>query len=235
MVHGFGADHNSWRMLVAAASLPRPVLAIDLPGHGKSLAGAVTFEAVVQAVAEAIAREGVEGGDFVGHSVGAAVSAGVAETGLVAVRSLFLLTPAGLGPEINAEFLAGFCEASDQATLARWMSLLVGDPASIPPVMIEVTAESRAQPAVAEGHRLLAAGLFPGGRQAFSIRPILDRSTLPIRMVFGTADRIIPPEHRAGLPGLIAQHVFDRVGHMPHIEVVAPVARLLAEHLRAVA
>lgn len=234
MVHGFGGDHNSWRMLVAAAGLSRPVLAIDLPGHGKSPAHATTFEPMVLAVAEAIASEGVTTADLVGHSLGAAVAAGIAETGLVAVRSLFLLAPAGLGPEINGEFLAGFCRAHDEATLAHWMSMLVAEPASLPPVFVQVTAEARAQPGVTEGQRALAEGVFPDGRQAFSIRPILERSTLPIRIMFGAADRIIPPQHRAGLPGMIAQHVFDGIGHMPQIEALQPVAGLLVQHLRAV-
>ncbi|ERM00389.1 hypothetical protein Q644_05025 [Brucella intermedia 229E] len=36
LLHGFAADLNSWRGLFAGASLGRPILALDLPGHGNS-------------------------------------------------------------------------------------------------------------------------------------------------------------------------------------------------------
>ncbi|HHV68315.1 MAG TPA: alpha/beta fold hydrolase, partial [Ochrobactrum intermedium] len=36
LLHGFAADLNSWRGLFAGASLSRPILALDLPGHGNS-------------------------------------------------------------------------------------------------------------------------------------------------------------------------------------------------------
>lgn len=234
MVHGFGGDHNSWRVLVAAAALPRPVLAIDLPGHGRSPGGATTFGSLVASVAAAIAEEGVTAADIVGHSLGAAVSVGVAETARFTVQSLFLLAPAGLGPDINGAFLAGFCRARSGATLAPWMSLLVADPENIPPVFVQVTAETRAQPGVMEAQEQIVQGIFPDGTQVFSIRKTLETLTIPIRVVFGDADRIIPHRHMAGLPGTIAQHLFAGVGHMPQIEVREPVARLLVEHLRAV-
>lgn len=235
MIHGFGGDHNSWRMLVAAAALPRPVLAIDLPGHGRSPAGATTFESIVQAVADAISSEGVTSADLVGHSLGAAVAAGVVETGRIAARSLFLLAPAGLGPDINREFLAGFCRARSEAALAPWMSMLVADAVSLPAVFIQVTAQTRAQPGVAEAQQRMADEIFPDGRQAFSIRPILARTTVPSRVVFGVADRIIPAAHMDGLPDTVAQHVFADLGHMPQIEASEPVAHLLVTHLRTVA
>ncbi len=234
MVHGFGGDLNSWRVLVAAAALSRPVLAIDLPGHGRSPGGATTFDALVSSVAAAIAEEGVTAADVVGHSLGAAVAAGLAETARFAVQSLFLLAPAGLGPDINGEFLTGFCGARSAAALVPWMSMLVADPDCIPPVFVEVTAETRAQPGVMEAQEQIAHGVFPDGVQVFSIRKTLESLNIPIRVVFGDADRIIPHRHMAGLPGTIAQHLLVGVGHMPQIEVREPVARLLVEHLSAV-
>lgn len=231
MIHGFGGDHNSWRILVGTAALPRPVLAIDLPGHGLSPPGATRFEPIVDAVAEAIAHEGVGVAHLVGHSLGAAVAAGVAHAGRLSVSSLFLLSPAGLGPEINGAFLAGFCEARNEMALAPWLSMLVVRPEMIPPLFVEVTAQARAQPGVAEGQRRMAEGLFPEGRQSFSIRPLLSRTDLLTSIVFGEADRIIPSTHLEGLVGSITRHILPGVGHMPQIEAVDRVAALLLAHL----
>ena len=234
MLHGFGADHNSWRILAAGTALSRPILAIDLPGHGRSPGGAASLADLASPVAAAREEGGVTAAALVGHSLGAAVAVAVAAVAGFRVRSLFLLSPAGLGPEINGDFVAGFCNSRDEDELAPWMGLLVADPASLHPAFTQVTAETRAQPGVAEAQRQIARQVFPDGKQAFSVRAALDGLTVPIRVVFGAADRIIPPRHLAGLPGTIAQHLFPGVGHMPQVEARDAVAHLLVEHLRAV-
>lgn len=235
MVHGFGGDHNSWRMLIGEAALQRPVFAIDLPGHGRSPGGASTVDALVASVAGAIAEEGIGAAHVVGHSLGGAVSAGLANAADFTMRSLLLFAPAGLGPHINGDFLAGFCSARSEATLAPWMSLLVADPSSMPPVFVQITAETRAQPGIIEAQEQIVEGCFPDGIQVVSIRETLETLDIPITIVFGDADRIIPASHMARLPERIGQHLLIGVGHMPQIEMREAMARLLVDHLRAVA
>jgi pyruvate dehydrogenase E2 component (dihydrolipoamide acetyltransferase) len=75
--------------------------------------------------------------------------------------------------------------------------------------------------------------LFPDGTQAFSIRDVFAHLSVPVKIVVGAADRIIPAAHARGLPGTVAVHVFGAVGHMPHLEARAPVGQLLAEIVRA--
>ncbi|HYA71934.1 MAG TPA: biotin/lipoyl-containing protein, partial [Roseiarcus sp.] len=59
-IHGFGADLNGWRPLLAHSPAPRPALALDLPGHGGSLlARDCSFSALVGAAGEALAHEGI--------------------------------------------------------------------------------------------------------------------------------------------------------------------------------
>lgn len=233
MLHGFGADHNAWRILTSGAAWSRPILAIDLPGHGRSPAGVTSLAAMADAVATTLADEGVAAADLVGHSLGAAVAVAVAEVAAFRVRSMFLVSPAGLGPDINGDFLAGFCRARSAAELSPWMALLVADPASLHPAFLQITAETRARPGVAEAQEQIARHLFPAGTQVYSVRQALERMAMPIRVVFGDADHIIPARHLAGLPGTIAQHLFPEVGHMPQVEARDAVARILLEHLRA--
>lgn len=233
MIHGFGADHNSWRMLVAGAALSRPILAVDLPGHGRSPGGVTSLADIASAVAAALAEEGVTAADLVGHSLGAAVAVAVAAEADFRVRSLFLISPAGLGPEINGDFLAGFCDARGEDELARWMALLVAEPADLHSAFAQVTAETRRQPGVAEAQQRIARHVFPHGKQTFSVRAALAGLTVPIQVVFGAADRIIPARHMAGLPDTIGQRLLPAVGHMPHVEARDRVAELLVEHLKA--
>jgi pyruvate dehydrogenase E2 component (dihydrolipoamide acetyltransferase) len=233
LIHGFGGDLNSWRPLVASLGANRPVLAVDLPGHGASPAlPAPSLSALAEAVAEALAAEHLSAIDLIGHSLGAAVATEIADSAALDIRTLFLIAPAGLGPEINGDFLAGFNRARSERSLAPWLRLLVAEEQALSPAFIRATARLRADDAVAGAQEALARALFPDGTQAISIRAALERLDIPFRVVFGTEDRIIPPHHALGLPDLAAVHRLRGVGHMPQVENRPLLARILSHHLR---
>src|SRR5271169_4951354 len=75
-LHGFGADLNGWRPVHRLLPGTRPVLAIDLPGHGLTPLGEdASFQALVKAARAALAAEGVGAAHLIGHSLGGAVAA----------------------------------------------------------------------------------------------------------------------------------------------------------------
>ncbi|MDI4657032.1 acetoin dehydrogenase dihydrolipoyllysine-residue acetyltransferase subunit [Xanthobacter autotrophicus] len=234
LVHGFGSELNGWRPFLAGAALSRPVLGIDLPGHGGSAGhGAARFEALVAAVGETLERLGLFDLDLVAHSLGAAVAVALAAEGYPDVRSLFLLAPAGLGPDINGAFVSGLARARTAESLAPWMGELVADPAVLTPAFVRAAAAARADEALVAAQLRLAAALFPDGTQAFSVRAELEQLRIPVTVVAGTEDRIIPPGHMRRLPGMVGLHLFSGVGHMPQLEIRDAVWRLLERHLRA--
>ena len=119
---------------------PRPALALDLPGHGGSpLGGDASFPALVAAARAALAEEGIEAAHLVGHSLGGAVAAALAAEPGFRALSLMLIAPAGLGPEVNWAFLAGFLRARSEASLTPWMRLLVADPVSLGAALVKTT------------------------------------------------------------------------------------------------
>jgi pyruvate dehydrogenase E2 component (dihydrolipoamide acetyltransferase) len=61
---------------------------------------------------------------------------------------------------------------------------------------------------------------------------MLSTLAMPVKIVAGAEDRVVPVRHFAGLPGRVALHVFPRTGHMPQFEQRAAVARLLQELTR---
>ncbi|MGD0563366.1 MAG: acetoin dehydrogenase dihydrolipoyllysine-residue acetyltransferase subunit [Roseiarcus sp.] len=238
-IHGFGADLNGWRPLLAHLPAPRPAFALDLPGHGGSpLAGDSSFAALVGAVRAALAGEGIRAAHLVGHSLGGAVAAALAaermggESGFRAL-SLMLIAPAGLGPEVNSAFLAGFLRARSEASLTPWMRLLAADPVSLGAALVKTTLRQREGGALVEAQTRLAESLFPDGVQAFGIRHWLADPATPTKIVVGAEDQIIPPRQSEGLSGLIAIHRFAGVGHMPHLEARREVARLVEELAKA--
>src|SRR5690606_31647125 len=116
LLHGFAADLNSWRGLFAGASLGRPILALDLPGHGNSpRIVPENIDDIAAAVEATLGSLGVDSCLLVGHSLGGAVASVVAARGLIDVRSLLLISSGGLGPQINGAFIKGLVGAKSEA------------------------------------------------------------------------------------------------------------------------
>jgi pyruvate dehydrogenase E2 component (dihydrolipoamide acetyltransferase) len=233
-IHGFGADLNGWRPLVGRMPAAYSALALDLPGHGASpFAGEATLAALTAAVAATLAEEGVAAAHLVGHSLGGAVAAALTTAPGFRALSLALISPAGLGPEVNGAFVAGFLRARSEASLSPWMHELVADPAALGSALVNTTLRQRAAGELVEAQTRLAGALFPDGAQAIDIRPWLAEIAIPAKVIVGVEDRILPARQAEGLNGLIALHRLARVGHMPHLEARAEVARLLTELVRA--
>ncbi|MBV8962027.1 MAG: acetoin dehydrogenase dihydrolipoyllysine-residue acetyltransferase subunit [Hyphomicrobiales bacterium] len=232
LIHGFGADLNAWRLFLASARLGSPVLAIDLPGHGGSAAKCVaSFDAMVDEVAATLQAESPVALHLAGHSLGGAVAAALSRREAIKALSLFLVAPAGLGPDINGDFISGFPRARSAAELEPLIAQLVKDPAVLGPSFIKATLRQRKD--VDAALEEVGALLFPGGTQSFSIRSIFDHLVVPAKIVVGAQDQIIPSRHARGLPGEVAIHSFPELGHMPHLEAPIVIARLLKELMRS--
>ena len=229
LIHGFGSEANGWRPFLTGQSFTGPVFGLDLPGHGGAAGNAVAgFDDLVDAAESALLEAGLTGAiNVVGHSLGGAVAASIAARGMLDVRSLLLLSPAGLGPEINGGFLQGYLGATSETSLRPWMLELVVDPQTITPALVRATLKARQRSAGVETQRRVAAAVFPDGTQCFSIRADLARLRMPVRVIFGTDDRIIPARHAAGLPPLVALHLLPNIGHMPHFEASEVVTTIL--------
>ena len=122
MLHGFGTDHASWKIL-ASHFKGVPILGVDLPNHGKSPAVSIQgIPEMAEMVWHRLDAEGVCDFHLVGHSMGGAVAAELAARAGSRLKSLTLLAPAGLGPDINIAFIQGLCRASSEISLKPWLS-----------------------------------------------------------------------------------------------------------------
>jgi len=103
LLHSAGLDLTYWEHQIAALRPDHDVVAIDLPGHGRSKAAptAITLEHMTHAVISAIAGLDVGPVGVVGLSVGGLIAQAVALENPAAVSSLVLVdtaarfTPAG--------------------------------------------------------------------------------------------------------------------------------------------
>jgi len=233
-LHGFGSDQTSWRGLWTGLEASHRILAIDLPGHGRSNGPShVSFDSLVDTVQAVLDEEGITRLHLVGHSLGGAIALGLVESGLSDIRSLCLIAPAGLGPDIDGAFLAGLVRSEREESLTPWLRRLFADPAIVTQGFVRATLRGRSNE-MRSYQAALSDAIFPDGTQAVSLRHILERLTIPTKVIWGTQDSIIPLRHARRLPGRIALHTVP-TGHMPHMEEAALVAALITELVRSAA
>jgi pyruvate dehydrogenase E2 component (dihydrolipoyllysine-residue acetyltransferase) len=233
LLHGLGADLGGWMFTQPALAEGRRTVALDLPGHGGSDkdVGSGDPARFIDAIADALDRLGIERAHLVGHSMGGAIAAGLALAHPDRVASLTLIAPAGAGPEINDAFIQGFVQASRRKDAAAVLGLLVHDPALVSRAMIEDVLRYKRLDGVAEALARITKAWFPGGRQAF--RPVAQAaaSGVPMQLIWGREDRIIPATQADAAAA--ERHVLEGAGHLPHMEKAGEVNRLIARFLAA--
>lgn len=234
LIHGFGANSGAWNSVRAYLDPTMPSFAPELPGHGRAAAaGTPSLSGLVDATLAYLEDTGLTECHLVGHSLGGAVAAAIAANSAIRARSLTLIAPAGLGPDIDGQFLDGFLAARSPAGLLPWLERLVADPALLPQGYAEAVLRERSRLGVDAPQRELAAHLFPDASQTIRIRNLVASLHVPTRVIWGGADRIIPVSHSRGLPGFVALHVLANIGHMPHVEEPELISRLIVQTARS--
>ncbi len=231
LIHGFGADLNTWMFTQPVLAERRRTIAFDLPGHGgsdKALAGADpgAFAAVVGDLFDAL---GLERACLVGHSLGGAVALAFARARPQRVAGLVLIAAAGLGPEIDGGFIDGFVAAQRRREAQEVLRRLVHDPQLVSRAMVEDVLRYKRLDGVGPALEAIAAAWFPGGRQAVALDPA--GLAMPVLLIWGREDRIVPAAHAEALAGRLPVAILDGAGHLPHMEKSGEVNRLLARFL----
>lgn len=234
LVHGFGGDLTTWLFNAEAlAGSGRSVYAFDLPGHGSSSkdVGEGSVVELATTLGAALDALGLEHVHLVGHSLGAAVAATLAALEPSRAASLTLIAPVGLGAEIDAAFIDGFVAAESRRELKPVLERLFADPALVTRQLAEEVAKTKRIDGVATALGTIAAATFPGGRQAVEIRDQLSALAIPMLVIWGAEDRVVPPAHAAALPASAQVETIAGAGHMPQMEAAGEVNRLLTAFL----
>jgi pyruvate dehydrogenase E2 component (dihydrolipoamide acetyltransferase) len=229
MLHGFGGDLNTWMFVQPVLAEKSRTIAFDLPGHGGSAkdVGAGDAEAFVGSVEAALERLGIKGARLVGHSMGGAIAAMVAARRPDLVSALTLIAPAGLGPEINGAFISGFIRMQRRKEAQETLSLLVHDPALVSRRMIEDVLRYKRLDGVDAALQTIARAWFDGGRQRVSVQDQIALLTMPVQVIWGRDDRVIPASHAEAVGKQAEVHIVDAAGHLPHLEKSSEVLRLI--------
>ena len=228
-VHGFGGDLDNWLFNIDAAAAGRPAYAFDLPGHGQSVKqiSEPSLEAMTDALEQFIDAMGLEEADLVGHSLGGLISCDLALRGGDVVRSLTLISPAGFGPEINSDYIDGYVSAASRRDLKPVLQMLFADPGLVSRSMIDDVLKYRRLDGVQTALEALAVAMFAGGGQSVLIVDRLAGLQLPVQVIWGGKDQVIPVSQARALPDASVVIVKD-AGHMAQMEAASEVNQLIS-------
>jgi pyruvate dehydrogenase E2 component (dihydrolipoamide acetyltransferase) len=230
-IHGFGGDLYSWQFNQEALAENHVTYALDLPGHGGSSkdlgGGQADVGALAAAVLDFMDAKAIAKAHLVGHSLGGAIALDLALDHPDRVASATLVCSAALGPEINMAYIDGFMQAKRRKQLQPVLEMLVADPATLSRDMIEEVLKYKRLDGVEAALDRIAGESFAGGRQALQLTARLRELTVPVQVIWGRKDQIVPVSHAEGLPASVSVTVLDDAGHMAHMEKAADVNQKL--------
>jgi len=228
-IHGFGGDYLSWMLNQAELAQGRRTYAIDLPGHGGSTKDVHrgSVGTLTAAVAAFMAALKLPKAHLVGHSLGGAITLDMARNHPEMVASATLIAPAGLGPDINMDYIDGFLREKRAKKLRPYLEMLVADPSMISREMVEEVLKFKRLDGAEAALNSIAHACFEGGRQNLDMKERTDRMRLPMQVIWGSDDQILPVAHADGLAAAIKVTRLPGVGHLPQMERAEEVNALI--------
>jgi pyruvate dehydrogenase E2 component (dihydrolipoamide acetyltransferase) len=229
LIHGFGGDLNNWLFNHAELAARRPVWALDLPGHGESAKAVETgsLDELADAVLALLGAQGVEHAHLIGHSMGGAVAMAAAERAPERVASLTLIASAGLGEEIDRDYIDGFVAGNSRNTLKPHLGKLFADSALVTRQLVEDLVKYKRLEGVQAALEKIASSAFDGAAQRRVFRDRLAALAPRTLVIWGDRDQVIPAQHAQGLPAGVQAEVLAGRGHMVQMEAASDVNRLI--------
>ncbi len=229
LVHGFGGDLNTWLFNHEELAQDRAVFALDLPGHGGSWkqVGNGTLREFAKVLAQFMDSVGLPEAHLVGHSMGGAVTLEFAFAYPGRAASLVLIASAGLGSEIDGEYITGFVRAGRRKEIQPQLEKLFANSKLAGRPIVEEVLRYKRLDGVETALQTIASQLCPAGKQELVFRDRLSQLSIPILVIWGSEDRILPVTQAEGLPTNVMVEILSGAGHMVQMEAATKVNRLI--------
>lgn len=235
LLHGIGQSLEDWDEQHDRLSQKHAVYSLDLPGFGYSdrLPGAASLAGLAGVLPAFLDAVGVTVPmAVIGNSLGGAVAMTLAAEHPDRVSSLVLANSAGFGSEvalvlrllavkpIGAALMKPNAKNSARTVSSLFYDRSVATEARIQHSFALSQRPQHAQTLLDVAHDLgTLRGVSPRWRAALIAR--LQKLDLPILVVWGDHDHVLPPAHLAAALTAFPQaesHLFVETGHMPQIE-----------------
>jgi pimeloyl-ACP methyl ester carboxylesterase len=247
LIHGMGGSSENWRAVIEPLARDHTVVVPNLPGHGGSLPGGdYSVGGLAAGLRDLLLVLGHDRATLVGHSLGGGIAMQFAYQFPEIVERLVLVSSGGLGPEVSlllrAAALPGagpFIAATAPLVRRLGGGLRRAEGRGLRP-STDVTE-------VVHGYGLLAdserrAGFLAtvrsvigiGGQRVSAVERLYLAEAVPVLIVWGARDRLVPPGHaehaHRGIPGSRLE-VFEEAGHLPQLEEPSRFVAVLEQFL----
>lgn len=234
-IHGFGGDKETWLFLATLVPRARGVIAIDLPGHGRS-EDVPEARASIRCHAEAVLRTldhaGVERAIICGNSMGGGVALRLAASWPDRVAGLVLV--ASVGRDVHTGGARAWAEGDNpliprEQDIDRFMALALERPPPVGRAVIRYVVTQRARRAD-RLHRLFRGFVLSDGEAG--VPADIARIQCPALVIHGEQDRIIDKRTSEDLTQALPRAeliVMRGVGHVPQLEAPRATARLVED------
>ncbi len=252
LIHGIAGTCENWRDVIEPLSRTHTVIAPDLPGHGLSAGGPGDYSlgSLASGLRDLLLSLGHERVTLVGHSLGGGVAMQFSYQFPEMVERLVLVSSGGLGPEVSPVLRAAALPGADLfiaatagagqkvgGAIGRGLSAIGMKPAA------DVAEVARGYASLADPRRrqaflaTLRSVVGTGGQRVSASDRLYLAEEVPVLIVWGTRDPIIPVRHgedaHRALPGSQLE-IFEGAGHLPQLEqpghFIAVLERFLAEN-----
>jgi pimeloyl-ACP methyl ester carboxylesterase len=236
LIHGIAGTLENWQTVIGPLARQYTVVALDLPGHGGSApsAGDYSLGALATGLRDLLVALGHERATLVGHSLGGGIAMQFAYQFPESTERLVLVSSGGLGPEVSALLRAAALPGADQfiavtaalgnsvgSKVARGLGVLGlhvnTDIAVVAGGYASLVDRDRRTAFLATLHGVIGTG----GQRIHAGDRLYLAEGLPIQIIWGERDPIIPVQHardaHEAMPGSQLE-IFKGVGHLPQLE-----------------
>ena len=240
LVHGFAAYKENWLRFARPFKENYHVIALDLPGHGKSIKGEELTYTITQQVAwinEFIEVLDIEKLHMAGNSMGGAITALYSATHPEKVITATLVDPAGL--DDYRPILKDYLERGENPLIVNshedfiaLMDFALEQQPFVPWPITEVSAHRASS--LKALHEKLWKDFQSEKGDPFKLE--LEKIQAPMLIVWGKQDKVINYKNAEVFGQHIVNskvHVWDEVGHAPMVEIPKESAAMMIEHIQS--
>ena len=236
-LHGLGGSQATWQLVLGELADRYRLVAIDLPGHGRSSAGEADYSVAghAAAVAAALTSMGLKGAVIVGHSLGGAVALTIAHDHAGLVSSLVLINSAGLGDGISSELTTLMAGPAGTATARGLLELFYTDQRLVADRAVADMAATQTDAAWA-AQQATAHAAFAGDKQRVDLLPRMPEISIPTLILWGDQDRVLSMADGVAMLTVIpdaTMKVLAGIGHVPQVEAATLTAAAIDRHVKS--
>jgi len=237
LMHGITASSVVWEHVGPRLARNHTVLAPDLLGHGQSAKprGDYSMGAFASGIRDLVLSLGLGPATVVGHSLGGGVAMQFVYQFPERVERLALVASGGLGRRVNGLLRAATFPGSELVlpvlagrhvlNAGRALGRALGSMRV--PLGNDVIEMARGHASLGDPQsrtafvHTLRASVDVGGQRVQAVDRLYLAAELPLLIVWGARDRIIPVDHGRRAHELVPGsrfELFERAGHFPHLD-----------------